>query len=69
VYLSKLPRFEKKLRVALDWTLDLCFSKDFACIRNTVKHSFAPPSAVHLASAAGAAGSETSEIRVTVAAG
>jgi NADH dehydrogenase len=32
VYLSKLPRFEKKLRVALDWTLDLCFSKDFACI-------------------------------------
>ncbi len=31
VYLSKLPRFEKKLRVALDWTLDLCFAKDFAC--------------------------------------
>jgi len=28
VYLSKLPRFEKKLRVALDWTLDLFFSKD-----------------------------------------
>jgi NADH dehydrogenase len=28
VYLSKLPRFEKKLRVALDWTLDLVFSKD-----------------------------------------
>jgi hypothetical protein len=23
-----LPRFEKKLRVALDWTLDLLFSKD-----------------------------------------
>jgi NADH dehydrogenase len=33
VYLSKLPRLEKKVRVALDWTLDLCFSKDFACIR------------------------------------
>ena len=29
IYLSKLPRFEKKLRVALDWTLDLLFSKDF----------------------------------------
>ncbi len=29
IYLSKLPRFEKKLRVALDWTLDLVFSKDF----------------------------------------
>jgi NADH dehydrogenase len=28
VYLMKLPRFEKKLRVAFDWTLDLFFSKD-----------------------------------------
>jgi NADH dehydrogenase len=28
IYLSKLPRFEKKFRVALDWTLDLLFSKD-----------------------------------------
>src|SRR6516164_8683379 len=28
IYLFKLPRFEKKLRVALDWTLDLIFSKD-----------------------------------------
>ena len=28
IYLSKLPRFEKKLRVALDWTLDLFFGKD-----------------------------------------
>ena len=28
IYLSKLPRFEKKLRVMLDWTLDLVFSKD-----------------------------------------
>jgi NADH dehydrogenase len=29
IYLSKLPRTEKKVRVALDWTLDLFFSKDF----------------------------------------
>ena len=29
VYLSKLPRLEKKLRVAIDWTLDLVFAKDF----------------------------------------
>ena len=29
IYLSKLPRFEKKCRVAIDWTLDLIFSKDF----------------------------------------
>ena len=28
IYLMKLPRFEKKLRVALDWTLDLIFEKD-----------------------------------------
>ncbi len=28
IYLSKLPRFEKKVRVALDWMLDLLFSKD-----------------------------------------
>ncbi len=28
IYLSKLPRLEKKVRVALDWTLDLMFSKD-----------------------------------------
>jgi NADH dehydrogenase len=29
IYLLKLPRLEKKLRVALDWTLDLFFTKDF----------------------------------------
>jgi NADH:ubiquinone reductase (H+-translocating) len=29
IYLSKLPRLEKKIRVALDWTLDLLFAKDF----------------------------------------
>ena len=29
IYLFKLPRTEKKLRVALDWTLDVFFSKDF----------------------------------------
>lgn len=28
IYLSKLPRFEKKVRVALGWTLDLFFTKD-----------------------------------------
>ena len=32
IYLCKLPRLEKKIRVALDWTLDLCFAKDFACV-------------------------------------
>lgn len=28
IYLSKLPRFEKRVRVALDWLFDLLFSKD-----------------------------------------
>ena len=28
IYLSKLPGLEKKIRVALDWTLDLLFTKD-----------------------------------------
>jgi NADH dehydrogenase len=28
IYLMKLPRFERKVRVALDWTLDLIFTKD-----------------------------------------
>jgi NADH dehydrogenase len=43
IYLSKLPRFEKKVRVALDWTLDLMFSKDlvqFMTIRApTISHA------------------------------
>ncbi len=30
VYLSKLPGFEKKVRVALDWTLDVFFPRDIA---------------------------------------
>ncbi len=43
IYLSKLPRFEKKCRVALDWLLDLIFSKDivqFQTLRaQTVSHT------------------------------
>ena len=37
IYLSKLPRFEKKLRVALDWTLDLLFSKDIVQLSTAVQ--------------------------------
>jgi NADH dehydrogenase len=29
IYWSKLPRIEKKVRVAVDWALDIFFSKDF----------------------------------------
>jgi NADH dehydrogenase len=35
IYLSKLPRLEKKVRVALDWTLDLLFSKDLVQFKTT----------------------------------
>jgi NADH:ubiquinone reductase (H+-translocating) len=28
IYLMKLPRFERNVRVAFDWTLDLLFTKD-----------------------------------------
>jgi NADH dehydrogenase len=35
IYLAKLPRLEKKLRVALDWTLDLVFSKDLVQFATT----------------------------------
>jgi NADH:ubiquinone reductase (H+-translocating) len=39
IYLSKLPRMEKKVRVALDWTLDLFFPKDFACVTTSPPRS------------------------------
>jgi NADH:ubiquinone reductase (H+-translocating) len=43
IYLAKLPRLEKKVRVALDWTLDVLFSKDlveFGTVRApTVSHT------------------------------
>ncbi|MEJ2088828.1 MAG: FAD-dependent oxidoreductase, partial [Gammaproteobacteria bacterium] len=32
IYLSKLPRLERKVRVALDWSLDLLFSKDLVVV-------------------------------------
>jgi NADH dehydrogenase len=42
IYLSKLPTLEKKIRVAIDWSLDLIFSKDlvqFLAVRApTVSH-------------------------------
>ena len=44
IYLSKLPRFEKKLRVALDWTLDLLFTKDLVQFQTfrapTISHTY-----------------------------
>jgi len=42
IYLSKLPRFEKKVRVALDWSLDLLFTKDLVHF-----HDLRPPTVSH----------------------
>lgn len=43
IYLSKLPSFEKKVRVAMNWTLDMIFPKDlvqFMGVRSTtVSHT------------------------------
>jgi hypothetical protein len=33
IYLMKLPGFERKLRVAIDWTLDLLFPRDIVYLR------------------------------------
>ena len=42
IYLLKLPRFEKKVLVALDWTLDVLFSKDLVHFRTARPHPQAP---------------------------
>jgi NADH dehydrogenase len=42
IYLLKLPRFEKKVLVALDWTLDVLFSKDLVHFKTT-RSSTPPP--------------------------
>ncbi len=47
IYLLKLPRFEKKVLVALDWTLDVLFSKDLVHFRTTRPPS-SPPDAADL---------------------
>ena len=44
IYLSKLPRFEKKVRVAMDWTLDLFLTKDLVQILD-----LHPPTVSHVA--------------------
>lgn len=41
VYLSKLPRLEKKVHVALGWTLDFLFSKDLVQLKTDQGRRFA----------------------------
>jgi len=43
IYLLKLPRFEKKVLVALDWTLDVLFSKDLVHFRTVRSSTSSPP--------------------------
>lgn len=43
IYLLKLPRFEKKVLVALDWTLDVLFSKDLVHLRTGRPHTQLSP--------------------------
>ena len=48
IYLSKLPGFQKKVRVMLDWTLDLLFSKTIVqlpTLRSQTMSSTEPPAA------------------------
>jgi NADH dehydrogenase len=44
IYLMKLPGFERKLRVAIDWTLDLIFPRDIVYLRPL--HTARGPSAI-----------------------
>jgi len=39
VYLSKLPRIEKKVRVVLDWLLDVIFTKDLVQFQTVRGHA------------------------------
>jgi hypothetical protein len=51
IYLLKLPRLEKKLRVALDWTLDLFFTKDFVQYLHERSPTIDDVSTVHVSGA------------------
>jgi NADH dehydrogenase len=43
IYLLKLPRLEKRLRVAIDWTWDLIFSKDLVKFLSRRKETISQP--------------------------
>ena len=43
IYLSKLPRIEKKVRVLLDWLLDVIFTKDLVQFQTTRDQAAASP--------------------------
>ena len=37
IYLSKLPGLERKIRVAIDWTLDLFLPRDIVLLKTLLK--------------------------------
>jgi NADH dehydrogenase len=45
IYLMKLPRLEKRLRVAIDWTWDLIFSKDLVKFLSRKRETISQPQA------------------------
>jgi NADH dehydrogenase len=49
IYLTKLPSLERKIRVAIDWTLDLFFPRDLVYLRSL--HTVQTPEAPHTATA------------------
>ena len=58
IYWSKLPRMEKKVRVAIDWALDVLFTKDFvqfldqrALVHTQTETGAAPWNREHLSTA------------------
>jgi NADH:ubiquinone reductase (H+-translocating) len=57
IYLGKLPRFEKKMRVMLDWTLDILFSKDLVQFTTTREQRVSRPEETTAAARREAAGS------------
>jgi NADH dehydrogenase len=38
-YLSNLPTIKKKLKVMIDWTMDLLFQPDVAMIKRSIKYA------------------------------
>lgn len=64
VYLLKLPRLEKKLRVAFDWTLDLFFSKDLVQFLTEREESMSMPESgmPHAMPAAAVASSSSADV-------
>jgi NADH dehydrogenase len=55
IYLSKLPRLEKKVRVALNWTLDLLFAKDLVLYSTSAGETIEPGSRELIANCPGVA--------------